>query len=195
MAHILNGGVLMQGASVEHERVERQLASADLELTASEVHGALCGLICAGTTDAQAIWFAELFDKCDDQDLLVVECQQVLSRLHAETRDAIDDPGLGFQPLLPDDDSPIQLRAKAVCDWSQGFLYGIGLAGVSAEQALSDHTREALQDFSAITRMDTEGLTGDDEESEDDLMQVMEFLWVAAMLVHDDLVNDETARS
>jgi len=185
----------MQGPVVEHERVERQLASADLVLTASEVHGALCGLLCAGKTDAQEVWFAELFDKSDDQDLLVIECQQTLSHLHAETRDAIDGPGLGFQPLLPDDDRPIALRAKAVCDWSRGFLYGIGLAGVSADQELSDHTREALQDFSDITRMDTEGLTGDDEESEDDLMQITEFLWVAAMLVHDDLVHDETARS
>ena len=185
----------MLSPGVEHERVERQLASADLEPTASEVHGVLCGLLCAGRADAREIWFSELFDQSDQQDLLVSECQQILSRLFAETREAIDGPGLGFQPLLPDDARPIGVRARAVCDWSQGFLYGIGLAGVSAERQLSDHTREALQDFSDITRMDVTALSGDDEEHEDDLMQITEFLWVAAMLVHDDLVPDETARS
>lgn len=185
----------MLESGIEYERVARQLASADLESSASEVHGVVCGLLCAGRTDALELWFSELFEGSDSQDPLVAECQQVLSRLHAETREAIEGPGLGFRPLLPDDGKPIRLRAEAVRDWSQGFLYGIGLAGVSPERELSDHTREALQDFSDITRLDTEGLTDDDEEDEDDLMQVTEFLWVAAMMVHDDMVHDETARS
>ncbi len=184
----------MLKAGVEHERVARQLASADLELSASEVHGVLCGLLCAGRQDALELWFAELFEGSDPDDPLVAECQQVLSQLHGETREAIEGPGLGFQPLLPDDERPIRERAEAVRDWSQGFLYGVGVAGVSPERELSDHTREALQDFSDITRMEIEGLT-DDEEDEDDLMQVTEFLWVAAMMVYDDLVHDETARS
>ena len=180
---------------IEHERVARQLASADLEPSASEVHGVLCGLLCAGRQDALELWFAELFEGSDEDDELVTECRRLLSLLHGETREAIEGPGLGFQPLLPDDERPIRERAEAVRDWSQGFLYGIGLAGISPERELSEHTREALQDFSDITRMETEGLSDGDEEDEDDLMQVTEFLWVAAMMVYDDLVHDETARS
>jgi len=34
-----------------------------------------------------------------------------------------------------------------------------------------------------------------DEEAEDALMQVSEFLWVAAMMVYDDLVPDPTERT
>jgi yecA family protein len=188
----------MSGPVVEHERVERQLASADLEMSGAEIHGVMCGLLCAGHQDAGEVWLNELFAGRDDDDLLVNECRQLLSLLYGETREAIEGPGLGFSPLLPEDDKPLPVRAAAVRDWSEGFLYGIGLAGVALEEALSEHTQEALQAFSEITRLDLDALTDeedDEEESEDALMQVSEFLWVAAMMVHDDLVPDETARS
>lgn len=178
---------------LNHERIERQLASADLETSAAEVHGMLCGLLCCGCADAISLWFAELFQQSDAADLLVQECQRALRQLFDETRQAIEGPGLGFSPLLPDDQEPITERAKAVCNWSAGFLYGIGLAGVSPQRMLSESTREALKDFTEITRMDWQSPDG--EEDEEALMEVSEFLWVGAMLVHDDLVPNETAKS
>ena len=53
--------------------------------------------------------------------------------------------------------------------------------------ALSQSTREALTDFGEITRMNVDALEEGDEEEEEALMQVAEFLRVAAMLVYDDL--------
>ncbi len=176
------------------ERVERRLASADLELSGSEAHGVICGLLCTGRQEGLDRWLAEvLTHPADDDEGLVDDCQRTLRVLCEETWKAIEEPGLGFSPLLPSDDRPIRQRAVGVCDWCQGFLYGVGLAGAAAEQALSDHTREALQDISNITRMDLDALE-EDEESEESLMQVTEFLWVVAMLVYEDLVPDQTAR-
>ena len=188
----------MSGAALENERVERRLAAADLEVSGAEVHGMLCGLLCAGKPEARDIWFSELYqgdEGGEGDDLLLRECRQTLDQLHDETLEAITGPGLGFTPLLPDDEKPLMLRASAVRDWSQGFLYGIGLAGIAPERELSEHTREALRDFSEITRMDLETLDEAAEEVEDDLMQISEFLWVAAMMVHDDLVPDPTERT
>jgi len=159
----------------------------------------LCGLLCAGKPEARDTWFREVFRADEEDGLLQRECRQTLGELHDETLEAITGPGLGFTPLLPDDERPIKLRAAAVRDWSQGFLYGIGLAGIATERELATHTREALRDFSEITRMDLETLdqAGEeaDEEAEDALMQVSEFLWVAAMMVYDDLVPDPTERT
>lgn len=185
----------MSGPALDHERVERRLAAADLEVSGAEVHGMLCGLLCVGKPEARDIWFGELYQGDEGDDLLLRECRQTLDRLHDETLEAITGPGLGFTPLLPDDDKPLNLRAAAVREWSQGFLYGIGMAGIAPERELSEHTREALRDFGEITRMDLESLDEAGEEAEDDLMQISEFLWVAAMMVHDDLVSDPTERT
>ncbi|MET0094287.1 MAG: UPF0149 family protein, partial [Sedimenticola sp.] len=81
-----------------------------------------------------------------------------------------------------------KVRARGVSEWCEGFLYGMGVAGVDPEVRLSGETREALNDLIEITRMDVDVLE-DDEEDEDALVEVGEFLWVAAMLVHEELVN------
>ncbi len=184
----------MTESSLDYERVERQMASADIENSGAEVHGILCGLICAGREDAQARWFAELFTEEQAGDLLVRECAESLRVLHDEALAAVKGPGLGFTPFLPDDGKPLKLRAQAVADWCQGFLYGIGVAGLSTGQPFSSETQEALNSLGEISRMDLDMLNGG-EADEEALMELTEFIWVAAMLVHSEMVVDETERS
>jgi uncharacterized protein YgfB (UPF0149 family) len=184
----------MTESSLNYERVERQLASADIESSGAEVHGILCGLICAGRDDAEARWFAELFDEATAADLLVRECAGSLKILYKETRVAVTGPGLGFTPFLPDDDKALMLRASAVADWCQGFLYGVGVAGLPSDHQFSEETQDALNALAEITRMDVEHLQGA-EEDEEALMEITEFIWVAAMLVHSEMVADESERS
>lgn len=184
----------MSEIPLNYERVERQLASADIELGAAEVHGVLCGLLCSGYEDAQACWYGELFTANSDGDLLEQECRASLDQLGRETEDAIGGPGLGFTPFLPDDTVSLRQRATAVSEWCQGFLYGVGLTGVAPGQQLSDETSEALNDFAEISRMDTQSLE-ESEEEEDALTEIIEFLWVAAMLVYGERVPDPTERS
>ncbi|MCW8891132.1 MAG: UPF0149 family protein [Sedimenticola sp.] len=184
----------MTESSLNYERVERQLASADVESSGAEVHGILCGLICAGREDAEARWFAELFDEESAGDLLVRECAQSLKVLHDETLAAVKGPGLGFTPFFPDEDTPLKVRALAVADWTQGFLYGVGVAGVPAGYTFSTETQDALNALTEITRMDLDSLQGT-EEDEESLMEIAEFIWVAAMLVHSERVADDSERS
>ncbi len=184
----------MTDSSLDYERVERQMASADIESSGAEVHGILCGLICTGREDARARWFSELFNDEQSTDLLVRECAASLEVLHNETLAAVQGPGLGFTPFLPDDEKPLKLRAQAVADWCQGFLYGVGVAGLTAGHQFSSETQEALNSLSEITRLDLDQLDSG-EEDEEALMEVTEFIWVAAMLVHGEMVADETERS
>lgn len=184
----------MTTLSLNYERVERQLASADIEIGGAEVHGVLCGLLCAGAVDAKASWFTELFSVETAGDLLVQECHDTLSIMFQETQEAINDPGLGFSPFLPDDEQLLKLRAEAVSEWCQGFLYGTGLANLSPQLQLSTETQEALQSLSEITRLDLDTLEGDESDDEA-LIEITEFIWVAAMLVHSELAPDATERS
>ncbi|HXK55997.1 MAG: UPF0149 family protein [Gammaproteobacteria bacterium] len=175
--------------SDEHEEVERRLASADLELSGAEVHGLLCGLLCGTAADAAERWFAELFPQAEAGDLLREECQHTLRRLYERTLASIADPGMGFELLLPSDRKPIRLRASGVRDWCEGFLYGLGLAGAADENAFAQSTRESLIDIGEIARMNIDDLSDGDEEEEEALMQVTEFLRVAVLLTYDDLAG------
>ncbi|MCP3868055.1 MAG: YecA family protein [Gammaproteobacteria bacterium] len=184
----------MSGIPVEHERLERRIASGNLETGGSEAHGMLCGILCGGGVDSSALWMSALFDGVDEADLLVGECRQEMDRLYQQTREALEGPESTMEPLLPSERLPLKVRAEAVRDWSRGFLYGIGLAGISQDALQSEQTREALHDLAEITRMDL-GVLGDDEDDEDALMQVSEYVWVAAMLVYHELDSNRTASS
>jgi len=169
-----------------YPKLQRQLAAADIDVEPSEVHGVLCGLLCAGRGDALDLWLGELFAGAEHGDALVDECRQALTGLYRDTLDDIDDPGLGFSLLLPDERHSVRVRTGAASAWCQGFLYGLGLSGITPERDLSDETREALQDISEITRVDLSAVT-DSEGDEDALIELTEFLWVAAMLIREEL--------
>ncbi len=182
----------MLGQQIPLEELERRLASADLEISGSEVHGLLAGLLCSGTEDAEIRGIGELLPDLDGGDLLAQECMQLLRRLFAKTRAELDDPDMGFTLMLPDDELPIGQRAAAVVDWCQGFLYGIGIGGVSSAGKLSDQAREALGDISEMTRMDLAGVNADNDD-EAALMQVVEFLKVATMLIYEETMQEQKA--
>jgi hypothetical protein len=175
---------------IDYDRIGRLLESSALAPTPGEAHGILCGLICGGDPDPRRSWLDQLLPTCspggDASDLLVGEACVGLGALAECTWDQIHGPGLGFSLLLPDDSRPLAERATALYDWVRGFLYALGLLGVS-ERDLSEQTREIFRDFSDLTRMDLNAL-GEGEENEDALTEIAEFVWVAAMLVYEERV-------
>jgi uncharacterized protein YgfB (UPF0149 family) len=169
----------------DYRQLTECLGVSELTPSASEAHGFLCGLICAGHPKAQDTWTEELLRGTDRGDLLAQECRQSLQALAETTREEIEGPGLGFAPLVPAEQAPLVKRATGLYDWTRGFLYGLGIAGVD-EKDLSEQTREIFGDFAAITHLDLEGLGEETEESEEALMELQEFVWVAAMLVYEE---------
>jgi uncharacterized protein len=173
-----------------YQRLAQGLSDSPLSPSPGEVHGILCGLICAGHPQAEKTWLAEVEPRPPQGDLLVEgaagECRADLDALAKQTRADIEGPGLGFAPLLPPEDAPLRERAVAVYDWCRGFLYALGLAGVG-ERDLTDQTREVFRDFADITRLDLDDLE-EGEDNEDALTEVVEFVWVAAMLVYEERV-------
>lgn len=100
---------------------------------------------------------------------------------------AIEREFQGPEPLvrLPSpagDSAPLGERALQLYDWVRGFLYALGLLSLS-ESELSGQGREILRDLTAITRMDLDELA-ESEENEQALAEVVEFVRVAAMLIH-----------
>jgi hypothetical protein len=178
---------------IDYDQAGRWLAASELSPTPGEAHGMLCGLICGGDRAAEESWLDELLPKAGTGDVLAGEARDGLSGLARQTWEQIRGPGLGFSLLLPAETEPLAARATALYDWVRGFLFALGVQGIS-ERDLSEQTREVFRDFVALTRMDLDALE-DAEENEEALTEVAEFVWVAAMLVYEERVaGPEEAR-
>ncbi len=169
----------------DHARLEKLLKAAGAEQSAAEAHGILFGLLCAGRPQ----WRDVLLEEMDQADLLAREAADELEQLWRIARSELSEHRMPVQLLLPEDDRPVVERATALRDWAQGFLYGFGLGGKREAAFLEGQGGEALRDFSEIARMDLTEF-GEAEEAEEALMQLAEYLWVAASLIwhetHDD---------
>ena len=183
-----------QQNDVIYEEIQQKLASANASIEAAEVHGVICGVI-ASDKMLPETWFEEVFDQAEPGDLLVEEAKTRMHALYKDTIEQIEGAGLGMQLLLPTDETSLSTRARAVTEWCQGFLYGVGLSGEQANRNLSPEAREALEDISALTRMDiaTLGDVENLEEEEDALMEITEFLWVAAMLIRESFMDQNSS--
>ena len=114
-----------------------------------------------------------------------------LGQLYQATRDQINDQGTVFSLFLPDDGLSLQDRAKCLSEWCQGFLYGLGLAGIHQE-ALAGDANEAIQDIAEFTKLDYENIESD-EASESAYMELLEYLRVATALIWEELSSNRTA--
>lgn len=174
------GVILLMNASLSHTDLDHALTQMHLGVTASELHGSLTGYLCGhGSADAAHVLDA-LELESDDAHVQDTD-HDVLARLHDQCKSALDDPQLGFQPLLPADAKTLDERADGLVEWCRGFLGGFGLAGPSARGKLSDEGLEILSDFGTIAASHL--TTGDAEEDEQALFEVLEFVRVGALLI------------
>jgi uncharacterized protein YgfB (UPF0149 family) len=111
---------------------------------------------------------------------------EALRQLYRDCRAQLDDPDLGFEPLLPALDAPLETRADALVEWCRGFLGGVGLSGAPA-RFLSGDASEVLADIGRIaaSRFDYD----DAEEDENALSEVLEFVRVGVLLLHTELTR------
>ncbi|HEV2680813.1 MAG TPA: UPF0149 family protein [Rhodanobacter sp.] len=166
---------------VGHDDIDALIMRLRLGTEASELHGSLCGYLAGGgslrgTSVLAALQLdGEATDPAPDD-------QALLQRLARQCETELADPELGFEPLLPADDRPLTERADAMVDWCRGFLGGFGLAGTAAHAQLSDEAQEILRDLGTVAASSFD--FGDETEDEDALIEVQEFVRVAAMLLH-----------
>lgn len=158
-----------------YAEVAQTVQRLQLGIDASELHGALCGFVCAGGPASPRDWLRQL--ALDPPD---AEAANALAPLFEASCAQLVDPQMGLQLLLPDGDAALGERADALIAWARGFLGGFGLVGGEAP-ALSEEASEALQDLSSIAGAQ---LSYDDPDSdEESLMEISEFVRVAALLL------------
>ena len=157
---------------LDHDTVDYALDQINTDLRASEVHGLLCGLLCVlGTLDLER-WYGEIFEDAGD-DEADKSCRELLQQLHLRTLEQLDDADLGFRLLLPEDDVDIEDRVDELGGWCQGFLYGLGSAGLGDEGGLDEEMSEFLADLGQIAQI---GYDAEDEEAETNESSIVELI-------------------
>ena len=168
-------------AAIEYEQLDVLVQRLQLGTTASELHGSLCGYLAGGGKVTGNSLFAQL--QLDGEGGAPSAADQaLLEQLVQQCATALADPEMGFAPMLPADDRPLDERAEATAEWCRGFLGGFGLTGASTHAKLTDEAQEMLHDLGAIASSSFD--YGDENEDEDALIEVQEFIRVGAMLLH-----------
>lgn len=152
-----------------------------LGMDVPELHGALTGWLAGGGSGGPD-WLAGV---TADAEMPRVAAGSALDRMRETTARQLDDRSFGFDLLLPDEDASLGERSGALFDWCRGFLGGFGLAAGSAP-TLSDESREALSDLAKLAAAVPQD--DGDEDDEQALVEIEEFVRVAVLLLHGDCV-------
>ena len=155
-----------------------------LPFSGSELHGVMCGYLCAGATSEGDAYLRALMTHQRDADLRLAAL--ALFGVYAISQQHISSFDFEFQLLLPEDDDPLASRAQALSEWCDGFIQGLTLAGVSHEELREEESREALEHLTEFAQMDYQGLRID-EEDEHALMEVSEYARMAVLDIYSDL--------
>lgn len=163
-----------------HDDIDALVMRLRLGTDASELHGSLCGYLAGGgivrgSSLLSALQLDGEASAPSDHD------QAVLDQLAHQSESELADSELGFEPILPEDDRPLTERAEAMVDWCRGFLGGFGLAGAAAHTKLSDEAQEILRDLGMVAASSFD--FGNESEDEDALIEVHEFVRMAALLL------------
>lgn len=147
----------------------------------AELHGMACGRLCGGGRLSDGEWLNSALEFLDVSREPSPQGREQVIGLYRVTLEQLQDEDFGIELLLPGDEAEMTERVMALSQWCHGFLTGFGSSGVKAETTLSSETAEALRDFAAFVQMSPE--TDDDEESEMDFLEIVEYVRLAALSI------------
>jgi yecA family protein len=151
-------------------------------MTPAEMHGLISGLICGGNHDSS--WQTLVHDLTNEGMAFSQTLSQPLQQLHEAIGNSLEDEGFLFQLYLPeDDDITVFDRADALAGWVNHFLLGLGVTQPKIGQVKGE-TGEAIDDLRTIAQLGYDE-DEDQEELEQSLEEVIEYVRVAALLCHD----------
>lgn len=176
------------------EQLSQQLQHAGVPMSASEIHGIACGLLCGLSDDLEGDWQQALYSELDVDDVLVQECRVATDALLQATAEQLQDyEAFSFDLCLPND-ADLPAYAGGLGEWCLGFLYGVGVAAPKIQPSLSEEGREALKDLGEISKLDVSAVSGGEEETAA-LVEVEEYLKIAALTVRQDQLSAQAKKT
>ena len=151
-------------------------------MTAAEMHGLIGGIICGGNQDHS--WKTLVHDLANDGMAFSQPLSQPLQQLHDSVQQTLEDDGFMFRLLMPDDsNSTVFERADALAGWVNHFLLGLGVTQPKLDKVTGE-TGEAIDDLRTIAQLGYDE-EEDQQELEQSLEEVVEYVRVAAVLCYE----------
>lgn len=166
-----------------HEALDDLLDRTGSAVYPAEAHGLLCGLLCTAREAVHEVWMTQLAG----QGALEPEDESRFRAVVEATAGQLEDPDMGFDLVLPDDESPLDERATALGEWCHGFIVGFGLG--RGEEEVSETVREVLEDLTEISQVSAQPEDCQTEEDEDSYAELVEYVRVAVLLVIEHLLH------
>jgi uncharacterized protein YgfB (UPF0149 family) len=171
---------------IDFATMQAILTSEDVKSHASELHGVLTGLVCAGFEFEDQGYSAMLNDLFNDGDAFPSAVKKALKQMYNELWTSILDDSYSFTLLLPDDDDSMAERGHALSVWVQGFNLGFGLQQKDSP-VVSDDVKEVLTDFVEIANLSDE--MEEDEDTEQAYFEIGEYVRISALLCFTELAT------
>lgn len=183
--------MLTEQSLPEYDSIEDALQQLNIPLTAAEAHGIISGIYCAtnDTEHALQLLLNQSDQPIEDDDVLQQEAQRQLQQLMQITVQQFTDANFGLQLLLQSDSQPLSLRSADIGHWCQGFISGLGEANIDQNAEHHAEIRELIFTLSEIGQIDSEDIE-ETEQDEKDFHELYEFIRVAALTIHTDLILD-----
>lgn len=184
----------MTQSPLDYAALREALAGTGAVVALPELHGGICGALCAGAVPAAQHWVVESLR--DEEIDASAGIGTVLDEVIATTWRTLEERELGFELLLPSDDDALAERVQALAFWCHGFLGGLSAhapdiaraAGAQSKSREAGSIGEILGDFAEISRAglsDTEAEGGDEPDFA--LAELIEYVRVGAQLVFEEL--------
>lgn len=162
-----------------------------LPVSASLLHGMMCGYLCAGEdSQGESYLRALLNNKKDEQSRSAL---LALFEVFSISQQQITHFDFSFQMMLPDENESLLVRAQAFSDWCEGFTQALTLSGIGIDQFHEEDAQDALQHMIEFSELDCDTLDVG-EEDERALMEVSEYARMAVIRLHGDLKMNVQAR-
>lgn len=172
--------------SIDFASMQAILTCENVKAHASELHGVLSGLVCAGFEFEDQSYLVMLNDLFNDGDSFPSPVKSALKQMYSELWANILDESYGFNLLLPDDDDSMVERGNALSSWVQGFNLGFGLQQKD-KPVLSEEVKEVLVDFGEIANLSDE--MDEDEDTEQAYFEIGEYVRMSALLCFSELAT------
>ena len=165
----------------DYNHVQQLLVHERSHADAAEAHGTLAGCLCAVAGYRFEDWLHEILPEGR-----ATAATATLRELYGATTDALLQPDMDFELLLPADSEPIAARTSALAQWCQGFLYGLGDGAIPDMRSLPGDVGEIVRDFVEITRAGVDAEQGE-ESNENAYAELVEFVRVGVQLLFEEL--------
>lgn len=163
-----------------YKEVTSALKNTPAKYHAAQVHGLMCGLICATSGKNDDHWQKQFLTEENKKSV------EILQQLYETSYHQLSDFSFEFVLLLPEDTTDINQRAESLGLWCQGFLTGLEQGNVPITNRPMSEVTEAINDLVEISQVNY-GDIAENDEDETAYFELVEYVRLAVLMIFQEL--------